>query len=162
MNDYEESADIQEDSESDLQSMPDDDLRSISEFQATDSDDTHANEVSQSAKTSQDDIAFAERLISDEIKSSLPTMITNALQAQLPGVLSATLKDCLPLIDVKDLLESVVIIDETAEGEKKQKDTNAIPAPTQGEHKTTENITPPEPSPETQGACLQRISLGSL
>ncbi|GJY56423.1 hypothetical protein Tco_0455538 [Tanacetum coccineum] len=135
-------------------------------------------------------------------------MITNALKEQLPGILSATLKDCLPLIvnkslqthnlaiseqfaetqaqqnkkvvkqlnrqfnishvqvvrlegvredlqsqtkhiskfsssfqdiqtqlqDVKDLLKSAVIIDETAKGEKKQKDKNVIPAPTQGEH----------------------------
>ncbi|GKC30669.1 hypothetical protein Tco_1037963 [Tanacetum coccineum] len=55
------------------------------------------------------------------------------------------------LQDVKDHLELAVIIDETAEGEKNQKDTNAIPDPTQGEHKTAKNITPPEPSPETQG-----------
>ncbi|GJS32018.1 hypothetical protein Tco_0530400 [Tanacetum coccineum] len=55
------------------------------------------------------------------------------------------------LQDVKDLLESAVIIDETAEGEKKLKDKNSIPALTQGEHQTAENITPPEPAPETQG-----------
>ncbi|GKG23975.1 hypothetical protein Tco_0392011, partial [Tanacetum coccineum] len=55
------------------------------------------------------------------------------------------------LQDVKDLLESAIIIDETVEGEKKQKDINAIPAPTQGEHKTAENITLLEPSSEIQG-----------
>ncbi|GKB44977.1 hypothetical protein Tco_0889919 [Tanacetum coccineum] len=136
--------------------------------------------------------------VSDEIKSSLPAMITNALKEQLPGILSVsnrfvTLQKELSKViksevakkvqviglegvredlqsqtkhilkysssfqdmqtqlqDVKDLLESTVIIYEIAEGEKKQKDTNAIPAPTQGEHKTAENITPPEPSPETQ------------
>ncbi|GKD02467.1 hypothetical protein Tco_1177441 [Tanacetum coccineum] len=216
MNDYEESAGIQEDSDSDLQSMPDDDLRSVSGFKAADSDDTHDNEVSHSAHTLQDDIASAKRLIFDDIKSSLPAMITDALKEQLPRILLATLKDCLPLIvkeslqthnpavseqfvtlqkelskviksevaknvqvvglegvredlqsqtkhisqyslsfqdmqtqlpDVKELLESTVIIDKTAEGEKKQKDKNAIPAPTQGEHQTSENITPPE----TQG-----------
>ncbi|GJW92906.1 retrovirus-related pol polyprotein from transposon TNT 1-94, partial [Tanacetum coccineum] len=276
MNDYEESTGIQEDSDSDLQSMPDDDLRSISGFEADNSDDTHDNEVSHSSHTSQDDIASAEHLsipdhldhiceevsylhsrlgnmessivqtVSDEIKSSLPAIITNALKEQLPGIFSATLKDCLPLIvkeslqthnpavseqfaetqaqlnkkvvkqlnrqfnisyvaesnrfvtlkkelskviksevakkvqvvglegvredlqsqtkhiskysssfqnmqtqlqDVKDLLESTVIIDEIAEGEKKLKDKNAIPAPTQGEHQTAENITPPK----TQG-----------
>ncbi|GJS06422.1 hypothetical protein Tco_0363218, partial [Tanacetum coccineum] len=276
MNDYEESTGIQEDSDSDLQSMPDDDLRSVSGFEAANSDDTHDNEVSHSSHTSQDDIASAEHLsipdhldhiceevsylhsrlgnmessivqtVSDEIKSSLPAIITNALKEQLPGIFSATLKDCLPLIvkeslqthnpavseqfaetqaqlnkkvvkqlnrqfnisyvaesnrfvtlkkelskviksevakkvqvvglegvredlqsqtkhiskynssfqnmqtqlqDVKDLLESTVIIDETAEGEKKLKDKNAIPAPTQGEHQTAENITPPK----TQG-----------
>ncbi|GJV32407.1 hypothetical protein Tco_1392807 [Tanacetum coccineum] len=216
MNDYEESAGIQEDSDSDLQSMPDDDLRSVSGFKAADSDDTHDNEVSHSAHTLQDDIASAKRLIFDDIKSSLPAMITDALKEQLPRILLATLKDCLPLIvkeslqthnpavseqfvtlqkelskviksevaknvqvvglegvredlqsqtkhisqysssfqdmqtqlqDVKDLLESAVIIDETAKGKKKQKDKNAIPPPTQGEHQTGENITPPE----TQG-----------
>ncbi|GKA42569.1 hypothetical protein Tco_0735229 [Tanacetum coccineum] len=121
MNDYEESAGIQEDSDSDLQSMPDDDLRSVSRFEAVDSDDTHENEVSHSAYTSQGDIASAERLsildhldhiceevsylhsrlgnmessivqtVSNEIKSSIPAMITNALKEQLPGILSATI-----------------------------------------------------------------------
>ncbi|GKE89767.1 hypothetical protein Tco_1567242 [Tanacetum coccineum] len=246
MNDYEESAGIQEDSDSDLQPMSDDDLRSVSGFEAADSDDTHDNEVSHSAHTLQDDISSGERLslidhldhiceevsslhsrlgnmessivqtVSDEIKSSLLAMITDALKEQLPGIISATLKDFLPLIlnrqfnishvaqsnrfftlqkelskvikshvakkiqvvglegvredlqsqtkhislysssfqdmqtqlqDVKDLLESAVIIDETAKGKKKQKDKNAIPPPTQGEHQTGENITPPE----TQG-----------
>ncbi|GKE54448.1 hypothetical protein Tco_1489604, partial [Tanacetum coccineum] len=133
MNDYGESAGIQEDSDSDLQSMPNDDLRSVFGFEAADSNDTHDNEVSHSAHTSQDDIASAERLslpyhlnhiceevsslysrlrnmessiiqtISDEIKSSLPAMITNALKEHLHGILSATLKDCLPLI-VKESL----------------------------------------------------------
>ncbi|GKB17225.1 hypothetical protein Tco_0851148 [Tanacetum coccineum] len=118
MNDYEESAGIQEDSNSDLQSMPDDDLRSVFGFEAANSDDTHDNEVSHSAYTSQD-IAFAKLLsipdhldhiceevsylysrlgnmessivktVSDEIKSSLPAMITNSLKEQLPGILLA-------------------------------------------------------------------------
>ncbi|GKC62397.1 hypothetical protein Tco_1094995 [Tanacetum coccineum] len=224
-----------------------------------DSDDTNDNKVSHSAYTSQG-IASAERLsipyhldhiceevsylhsrlrtmksfivqiVSDEIKSSLPAMITNALQEQLPGILSAVSKQFAEteaqlnkkvvkqlnrqfnishiaqsnrfvtlqkelskviksevakkvqvvglegvredlqsqtkhiskysssfqdmqtqLQDVKDLLESAIIIDETVEGEKKQKDINAIPAPTQGEHKTAENITLLEPSSEIQG-----------
>ncbi|GKD63788.1 hypothetical protein Tco_1305896, partial [Tanacetum coccineum] len=41
---------------------------------------------------------------------------------------------------------------------KKQKDTNAIPAPTQGEHKTAENITPLEPLPKTQGELAYKES----
>ncbi|GKD80679.1 hypothetical protein Tco_1347518 [Tanacetum coccineum] len=61
MNDYKESG-IQEDFDSGLQSMPDDDLRSVSGFEAADSDDTHDNEVSHSAHTSQNDIASAEHL----------------------------------------------------------------------------------------------------
>ncbi|GJT28515.1 hypothetical protein Tco_0908790 [Tanacetum coccineum] len=52
---------------------------------------------------------------------------------------------------MKDLLESAVVIDETAEEEEKKNDRNAIPAPTQREYKTAENITPPEPSLKTQG-----------
>ncbi|GJU18761.1 hypothetical protein Tco_1146727 [Tanacetum coccineum] len=59
---------------------------------------------------------------------------------------------------VKDLLESAVIIDETAKGEKKQKDKDAIPALTQGEHKEAENITPPEPTPETQRELTDKES----
>ncbi|GJX60626.1 hypothetical protein Tco_0292016 [Tanacetum coccineum] len=135
MNDYEESAGIQEDSDSDLQSMPGDDLRSVSGFKFANSDDTRENEVSHSVHTLQDNIASAERLsipdhldhiceevsylhsrlrniessiihtVSDEIKSSLPAMITNALQEQLLEILSATLKDCLHLI-VKESLQT--------------------------------------------------------
>ncbi|GJX68515.1 hypothetical protein Tco_0304242 [Tanacetum coccineum] len=231
MNDYEASTGIQEDSDSDLQSMPDDDLISVSEFKAVDSDDTHDNEVSHSAHTSHDAISSAERLslpdhmdhICEEV-SSLHSRLKDMESSILPGILSATLKDYLPLIineslqthnlaaskqfaetqtqlnkkvvkqlnrqfnishvaqsnrfvtlkkelskviksevakklqDVKYLLKSAVIIDETAKGEKKQKDKNVIPAPTQGEHQTAENITPPEPTPETQGELAYRES----
>ncbi|GKD26208.1 hypothetical protein Tco_1232422 [Tanacetum coccineum] len=106
------------DTESEIKSMPDDDLRFVSGFEAVDSDDTNDNEVSHSAYTSHG-IASAERLsipdhldhiceevsylhsrlrtmksfivqiVSNEIKSSLPTMITNALKEQVPGILSA-------------------------------------------------------------------------
>ncbi|GJU49979.1 hypothetical protein Tco_1219534 [Tanacetum coccineum] len=54
------------------------------------------------------------------------------------------------LQDVKDLLESAVIINEFDEGEKKKKNENAIPAPTQGEHHTAKNITISEPPVESQ------------
>ncbi|GJW64608.1 retrovirus-related pol polyprotein from transposon TNT 1-94 [Tanacetum coccineum] len=53
-------------------------------------------------------------------------------------------------VDVKDLLESAVIIDESDEEEKKKKDENAIPSLTQGEHQTAENITISEPLVESQ------------
>ncbi|GKF61044.1 hypothetical protein Tco_0181098, partial [Tanacetum coccineum] len=62
MPEFEEIADINEGSESDLQSMLDDDLRSISGFYTADSDDTHDNEVSKSVNIFQDDHASAERL----------------------------------------------------------------------------------------------------
>nr|GEW88203.1 hypothetical protein [Tanacetum cinerariifolium] len=174
---------IQDNSNFDLHSMPDDELKSILEFKTTDSNNFHDNDVSTSNHIVQDDYAFAKRL----------TLITNSLKEQLPRIHSATLKDCLPLIiqeslqtripsaseqfsktqtqlnkkvvkqmniqfnishvaqsnkfvtlqkelskviksevakkvqvvgleglqDVKDLLESAVIIDETVEGEKK-------------------------------------------
>ncbi|GJV99819.1 retrovirus-related pol polyprotein from transposon TNT 1-94 [Tanacetum coccineum] len=61
MNDYKELASIQEDSDSNLQSMLDDDLRSVSGFKAAESDDTNDNEVSYSAHTSHD-IASVKRL----------------------------------------------------------------------------------------------------
>ncbi|GJW60396.1 reverse transcriptase domain-containing protein [Tanacetum coccineum] len=54
------------------------------------------------------------------------------------------------LQDVKDLLESAVIINEFDEGEKKKKNENAIPAPTQGEHHTAKNITISEPLVKSQ------------
>ncbi|GJZ72435.1 hypothetical protein Tco_0636286 [Tanacetum coccineum] len=204
MNDYVESARIQEDSDSDLQSMPDDDLRSVSGFEAADSDDTNDNKVSHSAHTSHD-IASAERLsISDHpdhiceevshlqlrlrnIESSIVQIVSDeikfvTLQKELSKVIKFEVAKKVQVVglegvredlqsqtkhiskysssfqdmqtqprDVKDLLETAVIIVETVVGEKKQKDTNTIPAPTQGEQKTTENITPPEPSPEIQG-----------
>ncbi|GKB53081.1 hypothetical protein Tco_0903834 [Tanacetum coccineum] len=98
----------QKDSDSNLQSMLDDDLRSVFGFEAADSDDTHDNRVSHSAHTSQDDIAFAERLsIPDHIDhickevsylhSRLGNMESSFVQTLL-GILSAALKDCLPLI----------------------------------------------------------------
>nr|GEV54943.1 retrovirus-related Pol polyprotein from transposon TNT 1-94 [Tanacetum cinerariifolium] len=120
-------------------------LHETKEFMATtipiqnvDSDDTHDNEVSHSAHTSQEDIASAARLslldhldhiceevsslhsrhgnmessivqmLSDEIKSYLLAMITNALTKQLPGILSATLKDCFPMI-VKESLQTHIL-----------------------------------------------------
>ncbi|GJY22077.1 hypothetical protein Tco_0394643 [Tanacetum coccineum] len=110
-------------SDSDLQSMPDDELRSVSGFETAESDGLLDNEVSTSNHIVQDDNASAERLslpdhmdhiceevssfhskLGDiessivEIKSSLPTLVTNALKEQLPELLSATLKDSLPSI----------------------------------------------------------------
>ncbi|GJR65857.1 hypothetical protein Tco_0011922 [Tanacetum coccineum] len=187
MNDYEESAGIKEDSVSDLQSLPDDDLRSVFGFEAADSDDTYDNKVSHSAHTSQDDISSTERLsildhldhifeevnylhsrlgnmessfvqtVSDEIKSSLPAMITNALKEQLLGILSTALKNFLPLI-VNESLQtynpaiSEQFLETQAQLNKKGGETPKKPFQhILWEHKTAENITPPEPSLETQG-----------
>ncbi|GJZ13111.1 hypothetical protein Tco_0548341, partial [Tanacetum coccineum] len=137
MHDSKEIADILEDSDSDLQSMPDDDLRSVSGFDTADSDDTHKNEVSTSNHIFQDDNASVERLslpdhmdhiceevsslhlklgdmessivqqVSAEIKSSLPALVTNTLKEQLPSFLSDALKDTLPQL-LKDSIKSSV------------------------------------------------------
>ncbi|GKF67643.1 hypothetical protein Tco_0197322, partial [Tanacetum coccineum] len=60
MHDSDESADVQEDS--DYESMPEDDLRSVSGFEAAESDNTQGNDVSHSDYIFQDDNASAERL----------------------------------------------------------------------------------------------------
>ncbi|GKA70842.1 hypothetical protein Tco_0776981 [Tanacetum coccineum] len=203
MNDYEESAGIQEDSDSDLQSMPDDDLRSVSGFEVANSDDTDDNEVSHSAHALQDDIASAERQslldhmdhiceevnslylmledlessisqkVSDEIQSSLPALVTNALKEQLPGILSATLKDSEQKV-VKQLNRQFNISHVTqsnrfvtlqkelskvikSEVAKKLQDVNDL-LESAGEHQTAKNITPPKPTPETQGEIAYKES----
>nr|GEX83999.1 hypothetical protein [Tanacetum cinerariifolium] len=92
---YDTESEIKDDSDSDLKLMPDDELRSVSEFEASDSDDTHDLEVSQSEHISQDENASAERL----------TLVTTALIEQLPGRFSATLKECLPSI-IKESLQT--------------------------------------------------------
>nr|GEU97030.1 Toll/interleukin-1 receptor (TIR) domain-containing protein [Tanacetum cinerariifolium] len=66
------------------------------------------------------------------------------------------------LQDVKDLLESAVIIDETAKEEKKKKDENVIPALTQGEHQIAENITTLELTPKTQGGLPSKNQKSQL
>nr|GEY49132.1 hypothetical protein [Tanacetum cinerariifolium] len=152
MNDYEVSVDIQDNSESDVHSMHDDELRFVLEFKTTDSDDFHDNDVSTSDHIVQDDYASVGRLsllghmdhICEEVSS-----------------LHSRLKDLESSIAQKSLMKSI-IIDETVEGEKKQKDTNAISAPTQGEHKTAKNITPPKPSPKAQGELAYKESALSV
>nr|GFC00406.1 hypothetical protein [Tanacetum cinerariifolium] len=156
-------ADMQVCSDSDMQSMPDDELRSVLGFETVDYDNLLNNEVSTSDHIVQDDNAFAERMsLSDHmdhiceevsffhsklgdiessiarINSSMPTFITNALKEQLLDLLSATLKDCLPSI-IKDSLQTHTL--GFLKRGKKKKDENAIPALTQGEHQIAENIT---------------------
>ncbi|GJY04745.1 hypothetical protein Tco_0370685, partial [Tanacetum coccineum] len=132
MHDSEEISDFHEGFDSNLQSMHDDDLRSVSGFHTTDSKE---NAVSKSDNIFQDDHVFAERLslpdhmdhickevislhsrlrdmessivqqVLVEIKSSLPNLITDSLQDQLPSLLSEAMKDTLlPLL--KDSIRS--------------------------------------------------------
>ncbi|GKC73087.1 hypothetical protein Tco_1118970, partial [Tanacetum coccineum] len=103
--DSEETADIHEGSDSDLQSMPDDDLRAVSGFHTADSGDTHENEVSKSDHIFQDDNASTEHLT--KFKSSLPALVTDSLKEQLPSLLSDALKDTLPQL-LKDSIKSSV------------------------------------------------------
>ncbi|GKD71055.1 hypothetical protein Tco_1325145 [Tanacetum coccineum] len=62
MHDSEETADNHVDSDSDLQSMPDDDLISVSGFDDADSDDTQEHDVSTSDHIFPDDNASTKRL----------------------------------------------------------------------------------------------------
>nr|GEV95989.1 hypothetical protein [Tanacetum cinerariifolium] len=128
MHDSEETTDIHEGSysDSDLQLMPDDDMRFVSGFHTADSDDTHKNKVSKSDLIFQGDNSFAERLsiqdhmdhiceevrslhsrlgylessivqqVSIKFKSFLPALVTDSLKEQLPSLLSDAWKDTLP------------------------------------------------------------------
>nr|GEY14394.1 uncharacterized mitochondrial protein AtMg00810-like [Tanacetum cinerariifolium] len=185
MNDYEVSADIQENSDSDLHSMPDDELRSVLKFEIADSNNFHDSDVSTSDQIIQDDYASAKHLslpdhmdhICEEVSSlhlrleylessiAQKSLMKSKTQSQLNKKVMKQMNRQFNISHVaqsnrfvtlpKELSKVIrggqeVIIDETAKGERKQKDTNAISTPTQGEHKTYENITPHEPSPKTQ------------
>nr|GEV82541.1 putative pentatricopeptide repeat-containing protein At1g17630 [Tanacetum cinerariifolium] len=94
------------DESTDYESMPKDDLRSVSGFETTDSDDTQGNDVSHSDHTFLNHNASAE--LSDGFKSTLPALVNTALQEQLPRLLSATLKDCLPSI-IQESLQTHIL-----------------------------------------------------
>ncbi|GJU48183.1 hypothetical protein Tco_1217738, partial [Tanacetum coccineum] len=100
--------------------------------------------------------------VSAEIKSSLPALLNKkvvkqlnrqfnishvaqsnrfvSLQKELSKVLKSEMAKSVIEKEVKDLLKSAVIIDETAEEDKKNKDDNEIPALTQGEHQSAKTI----------------------
>ncbi|GJX03810.1 hypothetical protein Tco_0189726 [Tanacetum coccineum] len=112
MHDSEETADIHEGSDSDLQSMPDDDdLRAVSGFHTADSGDTHKNEVSKSDHIFQDDNASTEHLsLPDHIcekVSSLHLKLRDMESSILPSFLSYARKDTLPQL-LKDSIKSFV------------------------------------------------------
>nr|GEU37130.1 hypothetical protein [Tanacetum cinerariifolium] len=152
MNNYEESASIQENSDSDLQSMPNDDLRSVSGFESADSKDTHDNEVSHSVYTSKDNSAFAKRL-------SLPDHIDHICEEVIS--LHSRLGDMETFIVQKvsnEIRDTNSAEQKGGKANEQIKEQNEIPAPTQEEHQTTENITPPEPTPKTQGELAYKES----
>ncbi|GKF56857.1 hypothetical protein Tco_0170394 [Tanacetum coccineum] len=113
--------------------MPDYELTSVSGFETAKSDDFLDNEMSTFVHIVQDDNASTERIslpdhmdhiceevsylhskLGDmessiaEIKSSLPTLVTNSLKEQLHELLSATLKYFLPSI-IQESLQSYVL-----------------------------------------------------
>ncbi|GKC24227.1 hypothetical protein Tco_1026377 [Tanacetum coccineum] len=164
MHDSDESADVQEDS--DYESMPEDDLRSVLGFEAADSDNTQGNDVSHSDHIFQDDNASAERLslpdhmdhiceesdrfsrleteLSKTLKSDMGKSVTSLVMSGMKKVkddmnsqAKSLGKFCLDvksmqtqLNDIQSFLESAVIIDDTAEGEKNNKAKDGKPAAT--------------------------------
>nr|GEX01067.1 hypothetical protein [Tanacetum cinerariifolium] len=179
--------------------MPDDALRSVSEFETADSDDFHDNDMSTFDHIVQDDYASDERL-------SLPNHMdriceeVNSLHSRLEDLESSIAKKspmkpshlCQPLsptlskssyLEFSQLLSRILnkkvvkqmnrqfnisyvaqsnrfvtLKKELSKVIKSEKDTNAIPAPTQGEHKIAKNITHTKPSPETQGELAYKES----
>ncbi|GKD70534.1 hypothetical protein Tco_1324624, partial [Tanacetum coccineum] len=100
MHNSEDTANIYEDSNSDLQSMPDNDLRSISGFDYADSGDAHKNEVSKSDHIFQDDNASAEHL-------SLPDHMDHICEEV--SSLHSKLRDMESSILLKDSIKSSVL-----------------------------------------------------
>nr|GEV05574.1 retrovirus-related Pol polyprotein from transposon TNT 1-94 [Tanacetum cinerariifolium] len=116
-------------SEFEIESVPDDDLQSLSGFKTS---------VSESYllhyKVDEMESLIAQK-VSDDIKSSVSDLISHSLKAQLPGLLSEALKNSLPQLLKERTLEAVVIVDDHAEGEKSkegQMDENTNPETSQG------------------------------
>nr|GEX28249.1 retrovirus-related Pol polyprotein from transposon TNT 1-94 [Tanacetum cinerariifolium] len=93
-------------SDSDLQSMPDDDLRSVSGFHTTDFDNTHKNKVSLHSRLGDMESSIVQQ-VSTEFKSSLPALVIDSLKEQLPSLLSDALKVTLPRL-LKDSIRSSI------------------------------------------------------
>ncbi|GKD43063.1 hypothetical protein Tco_1267708 [Tanacetum coccineum] len=136
------------DSEFELESMPDDDLQSLSGFKTSVSDSSH--DVSHSEHTSWEKTASAEfqslsghldhvceevsllyykveemessiaQKVSDDIKSSVPDLISHSLKAQLPGLLSDALKNCLPQLLKESLTPLIPSVSESVVEEQAQ------------------------------------------
>nr|GEU46900.1 hypothetical protein [Tanacetum cinerariifolium] len=114
MHNSKETADIHEGSGSNLQSMPDDDLKSISGFHTTDSDAYHKNEVSKSDHIFQYDNASAERLslpehmdhICEEVGSLYLKL--RDMESSIIQQVSAEFKSFLPALLLKNSIKSYV------------------------------------------------------
>nr|GEV01224.1 hypothetical protein [Tanacetum cinerariifolium] len=145
--------------------MFDDELRSVLGFESDNSDNLLDNKVSTYDHIVQDNNASAERISIPDHMDHICEEVS-FLHSKLGDIESsiAEIKSSLPTLlrDMKDLFELVVIIDETAKGEKKKKDENAIPASTLEEHQTAENITTLEPTPKTERGLLSKNQLYKL
>ncbi|GKD22530.1 hypothetical protein Tco_1224233, partial [Tanacetum coccineum] len=116
--------DLQGNSDSELSSMPDDDLHSVSEFETVESDEDNAHEVTHSEHNSQDENAFAERLSLCEEVSSLHfrledmessivqqlsrlvyTPIYDEVNPSIPALVTSALKEHLPTLIFESLKE---------------------------------------------------------
>ncbi|GKB54233.1 hypothetical protein Tco_0904986, partial [Tanacetum coccineum] len=145
------------DSEFELESMPDDDLQSLSGFETSVSDSSH--DVSYSEHTSWEKTTFAEFQclsghldhVCEEVSLlhyKVKEMESSIAQKALSKVLKTEMRDSISLKvslgmqdEVRRTLEAVVIVDDHAEGEKSkegQMAENANPATTQGEHSNVE------------------------
>ncbi|GJS41482.1 hypothetical protein Tco_0566525 [Tanacetum coccineum] len=115
MHDSKETIDIHEGSDSNLQSMPDDELGSVSEFDTAAFNDTYENEVSKSDHIFQDDNVSAERLslpdhmdhIYEELlKETIKSSVSKSIIEELPHVeaqVQKNLQDQLPNLLLKPM-----------------------------------------------------------
>ncbi|GKE08733.1 hypothetical protein Tco_1412284 [Tanacetum coccineum] len=124
-------------------------------------------------------------LLTDTLKACLPFILKDSLPTQLHKAVVkpmkkhfniyhtaesehfVTLQKALTksmqnqLTDIQGLLESEVINDDTAEGEKNKKDKDANPAATQGEHQSAETIPSSGPTVESQGEQLADLMVAN-
>nr|GEY13594.1 retrovirus-related Pol polyprotein from transposon TNT 1-94 [Tanacetum cinerariifolium] len=115
----------------DYESMPEDDLRSVSGFEDADSDDLQGNVVSHFDHTFPDHNTSAKRLSLPDHMDHICEEVSS-LHSKLDIMESSIIYQC--------LLEIAVIIDDTTEGEKNKKTKDPSPATTQGEPQSAEPL----------------------
>ncbi|GKB17063.1 hypothetical protein Tco_0850986 [Tanacetum coccineum] len=95
---------VMKDADSDLESMPGDEIESLSGFEAeSNNDDTqsvHKEELSKADEATTNNVeqlesSLAQRVV-DKIKESVPRMVADALEERIPELLSDTIKTVLP------------------------------------------------------------------
>nr|GFA19310.1 hypothetical protein [Tanacetum cinerariifolium] len=112
------------DSEFELESMPDNDLQSLSGFETSVSDSSH--DVSHSEHTSWEKTKVKEikssiaQKVSNDIKSFVPDLISHSLKAQLPRLLSDALKNSLPQLLKQSLTPLIPFVSESVTKEQAQ------------------------------------------